>query len=251
MALNFWQQTNGTWLNILTVLAGTTVGLLLKQRLPEGLLRILTQGIGLVTLWLGGSMANRLLDVDAGVIPGPLLGLVALTLGGALGEGCQVESRLNATGDWLKQRVRNQGQFTEGFVAASVLFCIGPMTLVGSLENGLSGNNTLLAMKATMDGIVAVVLASSYGMGVGCSAGTILLYQGGISLVAGALANAIPDPTNDPRILLMTGVGGLTILGIGLNLLEITRLRVASFLPALALVPPIYWLSSKVEAILL
>jgi uncharacterized membrane protein YqgA involved in biofilm formation len=122
-------------------------------------------------------------------------------------------------------------------VAASLLFCIGPLTIIGSLNNGLSGDDALLSLKATMDGFAAIALTGSYGMGVGFSALTVMAVQGGLSLLAGLLATVIPDPATDPHILLTTGVGGMMILGLGFNLLEIAKVRVASFLPALALSP--------------
>ena len=169
-------------------------------------------------------------------------------MAGLSGEWWQIEERLAATGDWLKVRFRGKGRFTEGFVMASLLFCVGPMTLIGSLNNGLQGDDTLLTLKATMDGIASIVFTSTYGIGVGFSVFVILIYQGGLSLLAGSLATALGDPATDPRILLVTGVGGLIILGIGFNLLEVTKIRVASFLPALLLAPLIYgiavWFSS-------
>ncbi|MGF1480941.1 MAG: DUF554 domain-containing protein [Cyanophyceae cyanobacterium] len=238
MTLSFWTKTSGTWINVLTVLAGTALGLMLN-RLPQSWLRIVAQGVGLLTLWLGLTMSGSLTQVQAGV-DGAVLGLLAIALGGIIGEWWQLEERLAAVGDWLKQRFRGQGRFTEGFVAASLLFCVGPMTLIGSLNNGLSGDNTLLTLKAAMDGIAALVFTSTYGIGVGFSTLVILVYQGGLSLAAGTLATAIGDPATDPRVVLATGVGGLMIMGIGLNLLEVTKIRVASFLPALLLAPVIY-----------
>ena len=249
MALTFWAKTSGTWINILTVLVGTTLGLLLNNRLPKSWLRIVTQGVGLLTLWIGLTMANRLTETQAGV-DGAILGLLAIALGGIVGEWWQIEERLAAVGDWLKVRFRGKGRFTEGFVAASLLFCVGPMALIGSLNNGLQGDDTLLTLKATMDGIAAIVFTSTYGIGVGFSVFVILIYQGVLSLLAGSLATALADPATDPRILLVTGVGGLIILGIGFNLLEVTKIRVASFLPALLLAPLIYWLAAWFSSLL-
>lgn len=240
MALSFWARTSGTWINVATVLAGTAVGLGLRARLSANLQSIVVQGVGLLTLWLGVQMADRLGAVRAGPIAGPVLGLLAIAIGGICGEVLQIEARLNAIGDWLKRRFRGRGRFTEGFVAASLLFCVGPLTLVGSLNNGLTGDDTLLVLKAAMDGISAIALTASYGIGTGFSLATILVYQGGLSLAAGALATLVPDPASDPHILLATGVGGLTVLGLGLNLLAVARIRVASFLPAIALAPVIY-----------
>lgn len=246
MALSFWARTSGTWINIATVLVGTAGGLGLRSRLSSNLQGIVVQGVGLLTLWLGMQMAGGLGAVQAGPIDGPILGLLAIAIGGICGEILQIEARLNAIGDWLKRRFRGRGRFTEGFVAASLLFCVGPLTLVGSLNNGLTGDDTLLALKAAMDGISAIALTASYGIGPGFSILTIAIYQGGLSLAAGALTTIIPEPATDPRILLATGVGGLTVLGLGLNLLEVSRIRVASFLPAIALAPFIYAIAAWV-----
>lgn len=245
--LDFWTKTSGTWINIFTVLAGTLLGLLLQNRLSKPIQQIITQGIGLLTLWIGVSMAGRLSQAQAGQIDGAILGLLALILGGILGEWWGIEAKLNHLGNWLKQRFKGKGQFTEGFVAASLLFCIGPMSLIGSLNNGLIGDNTLLVIKSAMDGLVSIPFASSYGIGVGFSSLVILVYQGGLSLLAGGLAATLPDPAHDPRIFLLTGIGGLMILGIGFGLLDIAKIRVASFLPALAIAPLIYWIADQIS----
>lgn len=238
MITDFWVKTSGTWINVLTVLIGTIIGLLLKQRLPPKIKEIIPQGIGLLTLWLGFSMAEELSNVEVRNMPGAILGLISMIIGGGLGEWWNIEERLNGIGDFLKQRFRHSGQFTEGFVATSILFCVGPVALVGSINNGLLGDNTLLVLKATMDGISSIPFASRYGIGVGFSVLVIILYQGGISLLAGLFVSNLNDPTNHPLILLITGIGGLMILGIGFNLLEVAKIRVTAFLPAL-LIPPI------------
>ncbi|RMF21478.1 MAG: DUF554 domain-containing protein [Cyanobacteria bacterium J083] len=247
MGLSFWVKTSGTWINLATVLSGTLLGLTLTHRLQPKLQLSITQGLGLITVWLGLSLANSLETVKAGEIAGVILGLIALTFGGIVGEWWSVEEKLTKLGDWLKVHVRGQGKFTEGFLSASLLFCLGPMTLVGSLNNGLTGDNSLLVVKATMDGLAAIVLTSTYGIGVGFSGLTILFYQGGISLLAGYLAVFMTEPATNPQILLITGVGGLIILGIGTNLLKITQIRVASFLPSLLLAPLLYWLSLIIQ----
>jgi uncharacterized membrane protein YqgA involved in biofilm formation len=235
--LNLWATTSGTWINVATVLLGTTLGLMLRSRLPKSMQQIITQAVGLMTLVIGVSMASSLSAIDAGPIDGIILALLVMAAGGLLGEWWQIEQRLSVLGDWLKASVRGGGRFTEGFVAASLLFCIGPMAIVGSLNNGLAGDNTLLTLKATMDGLAAIALTGTYGIGVGFSALSVLVVQGGLSLLASVSGTIIPDPTTSPHVLLITGTGGLMILGIGLNLLEIGQVRVASFLPALLLSP--------------
>jgi uncharacterized membrane protein YqgA involved in biofilm formation len=126
---------------------------------------------------------------------------------------------------------------------------VGPLTLIGSLNNGLTGDNTLLVLKAVMDGIASIVLTSSYGIGVGFSILSILLYQGGLSLAAGTFAQAIPDPASAQPVLLATGVGGLIILGLGLNLLQVSQIRLASLLPALFLAPLVYWIGDRLSQV--
>ena len=164
LTLNLWAKTSGTWINIFTVLLGTTLGLVLRDRLSTKIQKIITQGIGLLTFWIGLNMANTMSKVQAGQIDGAILGLVAMVAGGIIGELLHLEERLAGIGNWLKTKFRGKGLFTEGFVASSLLFCVGPMTLLGSLNNGLSGDNTLLTLKATMDGIVSIALANIYGI---------------------------------------------------------------------------------------
>jgi uncharacterized protein len=241
--LNFWAKTSGTWVNIITVLLGTGFGLLLRDRLSVKIQTIITQGIGLLTIWIGLTMANSLGKVQSGNIDGAILGLLAMVLGGVIGELLQIEERLTTLGNWFKQNFRGQGLFTEGFVASSLLFCVGPMALIGSFNNGLNGDNTLLTLKATMDGVISIALANIYGIGVGFSALIILVYQGGLSLIVGVVANTVPDPDNNPYLLIITGIGGLMIMAIGCNLLEIVKIRVASFLPAIAIAPIVYYLA--------
>jgi len=173
------------------------------------------------------------------------IAILAIVSGGVVGEWLQIEERLTFIGEWLKKKFRGQGLFTEGFVASSLLFCVGPMALIGSFNNGLHGDNTLLTIKATMDGVISIALANIYGVGVGFSALIILVYQGGLSLIAGLIGSAVPPINDNPDLLLITGIGGLMIMAIGCNLLEIVKIRVASFLPAIAFAPIIYRLAIK------
>ncbi len=237
LMLSLWAKTSGTWINVATVVLGTSLGLALRSRLPKSMQQIITQAVGLMTLVIGVSMASNLSAIDAGPIDGIILALLVMAAGGLLGEWWQIEKRLSVLGDWLKARVRGGGRFTEGFVAASLLFCIGPMAIVGSINNGLTGDNALLTLKSTMDGLAAIALTGTYGVGVGFSALSVLVVQGSLSLLASLSGSIISDPATSPQVLLITGTGGLMILGIGLNLLEVAQVRVASFLPALLLSP--------------
>ena len=238
--LTLWAKTSGTWINIFLVILGTLSGLLLRNRLSASMRTIITQAVGLITIFIGLSMANALSGISAGGVEGVILGLLALVFGGLLGEWWELESRLVALGNWIKGRVQGGGRFTEGFVAASLLFCIGPMAILGSLNYGPLEDNTILVIKSTMDGLVSIALTGTYGIGVGFSVFPILIYQGGLSLLSSALAQSTPNPETAPNVLLVTGVGGVMILGLGLNLLEASKIRIASFIPALLLGPVIF-----------
>ena len=233
------EQTSGTLVNVVTVLLGSGLGLLLRGRLPERVVRVVMQAIGLTTLLIGILNAMDLTRVDEP--PGIIVGLIALALGGAVGEWLRIEEGLEGLGDALKKRFRGQGRFTEGFVAASLLFCVGPLTLIGSIQNGLVGDDSFLLLKSTLDGFASLALSATFGFGVIFSTLIIAVYQGALSLGAGLFANLIPDPATDPRVLLVNGVGGLMILGLGFGLLEIKRLRVASLLPGLVFAVVFYY----------
>ena len=238
--MSLFDQTSGTLLNLVTVLLGSALGLSLRGRLPERVVTTTMQAIGLTTLFIGIGNAFDLNKVSEP--PGVILALMALALGGLLGEWWRLEEGLEGLGETLRRRFKGQGRFTEGFVASSLLFCVGPLTLIGSIQNGLAGDNSFLVLKSTLDGFAALALSATFGFGVIFSAVVIALYQGTLSLAAGRFAALIPDPANDPRVLLINGVGGIMIIGLGFNLLELKRIRVASLLPSLALVVVLYYL---------
>jgi len=241
--LDLLARTSGTWINVLAIAAGTAVGVLGGARLPERLGRTLMQVLGLVTLFVGLGMARGLDATRSGPLPGVIVALVALAVGALLGEALGLEERLAGLGEWARRRLGGGGRFTEGFVTASLLFCVGPMAIVGSLQNGLALDARTLVLKATLDGIASVALAGVYGVGVGLSAAPLLALQGGLSLGAAALARVLPDPATDPHVLVVSGAGGLLVAGIGVNLLlaglgvEHRRIRLGSMLPALVLAP--------------
>ncbi|MGD1901737.1 MAG: DUF554 domain-containing protein [Geitlerinemataceae cyanobacterium] len=243
--MDFWLRTSGTWINLTTVALGTVLGLTLGRYLTTQMQKTIAQGVGLVALWIGLQMAGALSEAGTARIDGAILGLIAIAVGGAIGEALDIEGRLARLGDRLRRSIGSGGRFTEGFVTASLLFCVGPMAVLGSIDNGISGDNTILVLKASMDGIASIVLGSIYGVGVGFSVLPVVVYQGSISLLAGLAASAFPDPTSDPRVLLLTGVGGLMVAGIGLNLLEVGKIRLGSFLPALAIAPLLQQLAAS------
>jgi uncharacterized protein len=224
----------GTVVNVATVLAGTIVGLVAGRRLPERVRDTVLQGLALVVVVLGVQDAGKTHDI---VFP-----LVALVIGAGLGEAVDIEDRLERLGDRLRRRFeRGRGgvgedgksTFVEGFVSASLVFCVGPLTILGSIFDGLGRGSHELIVKAALDGVVAVVFASTLGVGVGFSALTILVVQGGLTLGAG-----LADRVLTPRMITeMTATGGVMIVGIGVRLLDLKRVRVASFLPALAVAP--------------
>ena len=220
----------GTLLNVVAVLLGGTLGALLGDRLPERIRQIVMQGVGLVTLVVGMSMTLSTNNV--------LLVLGSVCIGGILGEWWRIEDRLESAGRWLEVKASRvpflaRGKFVQGFVTASLVFCVGPMTILGSIQDGLSGDYTLLALKSVLDGFAGLAFAASLGMGVTFSAVTVLLFQGALSLGAAPFQAIL----SESMITEMSAAGGVIILGIGLLLLDIKRIKVGSFLPALFVAP--------------
>jgi uncharacterized protein len=239
----------GTLLNIATVLIGTTAGLLLGARMPRRMQESLTTGLGLFTILIGLSMALRIFT-DPAARPGDYFAvLAALLLGVTIGELLRLHDRLEALGGWFQRRLSRgdrPSRIAEGFVTASLVFCVGPLTILGSLENGLRGDATLLAVKSLLDGVGSIAFAAALGPGVYLSALTILVVQGGIA--AGAfLLRDVMDPAT---ILAVSAAGGLILLGVGLRLLELKAVRVANFLPALVLAPLFIRLADAVRSLL-
>lgn len=256
--MSVFTQLSGTLVNVVAVLIGTGLGLTVGGRLPQKTQRTLLQTLSLVTLFIALDMAGSLNKVQGGSIPGVLLALLSLAVGVVIGEAVGIEEFLERLGENLRRRFRGGGRFTEGFVAASLLFCIGPMTVIGGIQNGLTGDSGTYVLKSTLDGIAALALAGAYGIGVGFSALSVLVIQGGISLLAGAFAAGLlggADPDilkTNPYVLLVTGVGGLMIAGISWNLMlgglnfEDRRVRVGSMMPALLIAPLMLWVAAKI-----
>ena len=246
----------GTAINVATIVAGTAVGLLIGGRLPERARATVLNGVGLITLALGVGQAIRTHNI---VFP-----LVAIVGGGLIGEGLRLEERLESLGDRIRRRVerdvdaeaegvpaasdlraidledrggsrakRGGNPFVEGFVAASLLFCVGPLAILGSIADGIDGDIQLLVVKAALDGLVSIIFAATLGWGVGFSALPVLVYQGLLTAGAGS-ADAVLD---DRMILELTATGGIMVMGIALRVLDLKPVRVGSLLPALALAP--------------
>ena len=227
----------GTFINIAAILIGGAIGLIFGARIPEKFKSTVIAGMGLFTMAMGLQMFLKSNN--------QLIVLGALIIGALLGEWIGIEDILQAFGQSLEKRFSREtemgsgSRFVRGFMVSSLLFCIGPMAILGSIQDGLTGDYNLLAVKSTLDGFAAIAFASTLGVGVMFSSLIILIYQGGISLLAGQL-NAI---VTDPMMAEMTATGGVILIGVALsNLLEIKKIRVGNFLPALAVAPLIVWL---------
>ena len=216
----------GTVINAFAVLVGAGIGTLVGARLPEGIRQTAMHAIGLVTVLVG---IQSFLRFD-----NPLVPLVSVILGLVVGELLDLDGRLRRFGDALERRFSKGGSpVSQAFVTTSLLFCVGPLTFLGSLQDGISGNYRLLALKSALDFVASLSFASVLGWGVLLSAGSVLVVQGVLTL-AGALWGSF---MSEPMILAMTSTGGVLLLGLGLGLLELKEVRVANMLPALIVAP--------------
>ncbi len=216
----------GSLINAAAVIAGSLLGVMVSRRLPERIKHIVFQSVGLATLVLGMQMALQ--------VEGDFLILIfSLILGGILGELVQLDRRMETFGDALKLRIHvRDARFTEGLVTAFLIFCVGSMTFVGALNEGLTGDRTLILSKAILDGFTSIILASVYGVGVLLSALPLFIVQASLTLLAARFQMLFPEIL----IRQLTAVGGALILGIGINLLEIKLIKTVNLLPALVLV---------------
>lgn len=222
----------GTIINIFTVLLGGSLGVLVGARLPEKIRSTVVAGLGLFTAAIGVQMFMQSGNV--------IIVLGSVLVGGILGEWLRIEDGLQGLGSYLEQRFAggksaDQGsRFIRGFLTASLVFCVGPMTILGAIQDGMQGDYSLLAIKSVLDGFASLAFASSLGIGVLFSSLVILIFQGGLSLLA-AQAQVFTTPAMMNEL---TAVGGLLLLGISISsLLELKPIRVGNFLPALAIAP--------------
>jgi len=213
----------GTIVNCITVIIGSLVGVLCKKGISQRFSNAIMQGLGLCVLYIGIS----------GTLEGQnvLVAILSMASGAIIGEALDLDSRLDRLGKRLEKAAGGQGDgsIARGFVTASLLFCVGAMSIVGSIQGGLSGNHETIFAKSLIDGIAAIILASTMGIGVIFSALFILVYQGGIALCAGFVAPILTDAI----IAEMTCVGSLLIAGLAFNMLGITKLKVMNFVPAI------------------
>ena len=222
----------GTLLNTATVITGALLGRALRQRLPDRFRETAMDGIALLTLLIGAQMALGTRNV--------LFVLGSVLIGGLMGEWLRIEERLGALGNRLERLIVGKaagkgalGDFSRGFVTTSILFCVGPVTLMGCLQDGLHGDIRLLAIKSVLDGFSALAFASALGWGVLCSAGTVFVVQGSLTLSARALNGAL-TPAMSAELF---ATGGVMMLGLGIQLLGLKPIRVANFLPGLLVAP--------------
>lgn len=215
----------GTLINAGAIIVGSTAGMLLNARLPRRVTDIVFQGLGLFTLYVGFTMASRTSHM--------LLMIFSIVLGSILGELMGLESGMERLSEKLKTRLKSSNEkFTEGMITAFLLYCMGSMTILGAFEEGLGGEPNLLLAKSVLDGFSSVALASALGLGVMFSVIPLLIYQGGLTLLAAQLQDLLTEVVIDE----LSAVGGLLLIGLGINILEIKRLRIMNMLPALVII---------------
>jgi len=212
----------GTLVNTAAVIVGSTLGLLIHTHLPERLTRIAFQGIGLFTLFIGFKMAS---ETDS-----LLILIFSIVIGAIIGQLIDLDKHINSLSEKLKVKIKSKNErFTEGLVTAFLLWCMGSMTIIGAMEEGFGNPPNLLLAKSVLDGFSSVALAASMGVGVMFAAIPLFIYQGGLTLLATWLKNIFSDPV----IAEMTAVGGLLLVGLGINILEIKKIKILNMLPAL------------------
>lgn len=214
----------GTLVNVVLVLIGGFVGLFLKKGISKRFSDLIMHAIALVTMVIGITFATASENM--------LIVIISLVVGTLIGEGINIDKKLNQLGDLIKSKVKSEsGNVGEGFVTATLLFCVGSMAIMGALDSGLRGDHTVLYTKAIMDGISALIFASSMGIGVILSAMPILLYQGSITL----LSSFIQPYLTQSMMTEMNGVGGILLIGLGISILGIKEIKVSNLLPALVI----------------
>lgn len=225
----------GVIVNACVIAVGGVLGMLFGHALPERIKQTIIQGIGLAVILIGVHMAIQTNN--------SLVVIGSLVTGGIIGEWINIEGKLEYLGQWLEAKAARgsqSGGFTKAFMTTSLIYCVGAMAIMGSLESGLKGNNDILYAKAAIDGISAIIFASSMGGGVIVSAVPVFIYQGAITLSAGSIQGLLPGPV----LTEMSATGGLLILGIGLAILEIKDVKVGNLLPAIFTAIPLTWLAT-------
>ena len=219
----------GTTVNALTIIIGTLIGKLLSK-IPENMKNTVMKGIGLTVIVLGMQMAIKSNNF--------LIVILSIVFGAMLGEVIDLDKKLNQLGQWIERKInlKGEGNIAQGFVTATLIFVIGAMAIVGALDSGIRGNHDVLYTKAIIDGFTAIILTTTLGIGVIFSSISVFLYQGLIAIFANQIHLLVPQELMDSFITEMTSVGGIMILAIGLNLSNISNIRVANLLPGILVV---------------
>ena len=242
----------GTALNAATILLGSAAGVLVGERLPDRTREVVTDGLGFVTLLVAGLNARAVLDADLAAAVGTsapvLIVLGSLLVGGIVGSLLGLETRLEALGGSLQRRLTRRGgagqsRFVEGFVAASLVFCVGPLAILGALEDGLGQGFEQLALKATLDGFASVAFAASLGWGVAASILPVVAIQGTFTVLGVLVGDILPAA----HVAALTAVGGLLLVGVAIRLLRLRQLPVADLLPALRVAPLLVALVTRLQ----
>ena len=222
----------GTIANVVAILIGGIAGTLIKGGLPSKIAATVIKGLALTVFLVGVTNALKVNNL--------LLVMLSMAIGGIVGESLDIDQRLKNLGDAVERRFKGRGgKISDGFVTGTLLYCVGAMAIVGSLESGLSGNHQILYAKSVLDGIVSLIFASTLGIGIALSAFSVLLYQGSITLAASSLQPLLSETIKADT----SAIGGLLIIGMSLNMLEMNNIKVANLLPAI-FIPVIYqWLS--------
>lgn len=221
----------GTLVNVAAVLAGSLIGVMFKRRLHERYINIFFQVIGLFTLYLGFSMAIKSTHV--------LQLVFSLITGSLIGEWIRIDRGMEKFADWVKTKFKNShDHFTDGLLTAFLLYCMGSLTILGAIQEGMTGDAHLLYIKSLMDGVSSIALASGLGIGVMFSSIPLLIFQGGITLLAMWMGNFIPHI----MITELSATGGILLLGLGIDILGIKKIKVINMLPALVMIILLMWL---------
>ena len=227
---------NGTLINIIAVIIGSGIGLFLKTKLPKKIVLTVFQGLGLFTLFLGFVMAMK---------TGSYLILVfSLVIGGIIGEALDIEKFTERQADALKKKIKFGGdKFSEGMLTAFLLYCMGSMTILGALEEGMNNDSALLITKSVMDGFSSIALASAFGIGVAFSVIPMLIFQGGLTLLAMYFGEFIDVIIVNE----LTAVGGILLIGLGINILDIKKIKVFNLFPALIIAVILAWIKFEFQ----
>lgn len=229
----------GTIVNSLAILLGGIVGIVIKGNLPEKFKDIIMKAVGLSVLFLGlNSVLSNINNAK------PILFIISLVVGSIVGEFFDIDNKINKFGVLLEKKFKGNGNIAKGFVTSTLLFCVGTMAILGSIESGLMHKHDILFAKSILDGISSIIFASTLGIGVLLSSVSVFIYQGSLTLLAALISNLISEQMLAKILVEISVVGGVLITSLALNLLGIMKIKTANMLPAI-IVPVIYLLTVK------